>query len=141
MVVLGLILVLAALGFGAYAVWDNTNDVNFQLASQHWTGVPIWVVFVAGAATALVFVLGLWLMSRGARRNRVRRSRLREVERDRDDAYSQLEERRRLEANRVDAPQDTYEGAHADGARIERERADRVDEEADVRAADRSSLS
>jgi len=141
MVVLGLILVLAALGFGAYAVWDNTNDVNFQLASQHWTGVPIWVVFVAGAATALVFVLGLWLMSRGARRNRVRRSRLREVERDRDDAYSQLEERRRHEAERVDVPQDTYEGAHADGARIERERADRVDEEADVRAADRSSLS
>src|SRR5256885_7560243 len=127
MVVLGLVLVLAALGFGAYAVWDNTNDVNFQLASQHWTGVPIWVVFGAGAATGLVFVLGLWLMSRGARRNRIRRSRLREVERDRDDAYSQLEERRRHEAERVDVPQDTYDGANADRTRIERERADRVD--------------
>lgn len=98
MLVLGLLLVLAAVALGAGAIYDGGEDASFELFGQT-IGTTISGVFLAGAFTMLIFFLGLWLLfasSKRARRRRVERKQARA--RQRASVTRMEEERAQLRA-------------------------------------------
>ena len=83
MLVLGLVLVLVAIG-AVVAMVFNGSDTELSLFDGHVHATAL-SVFIAGAATVLLVVLGLALMRLGARRARTNRQntkRLRRLERN-----------------------------------------------------------
>ena len=81
MLVLGIILILLAVGLAVAVVSSGTGDqAALYGGSVH---VPTLVAFLAGAATLLVFIIGLEVARRGVKRaNRSRKNtrRLRKLE-------------------------------------------------------------
>jgi hypothetical protein len=94
MTVLGLLLVLAIAGFAVWLVLENTQDASLTLGSASFDEISVGGVFLVGVASALVFALGLWMLSRGARRARVRRSEVKQLRRERDEAHTELDRTR-----------------------------------------------
>lgn len=84
MVVLGLLLIVAAVIFGTDVVLENTQHSGGTIFNQTIDNLSLGGIFLAGAVTALVLALGLWMMLSGAarkRRKRVeRKSTLRETQ-------------------------------------------------------------
>ncbi len=84
MVVLGLLLVLAAVILGTDIVLENNERLSGTVFNQTLDNVSLGGMFLAGAVTALALALGLWLILGGAarkRRKRVeRKSTLRETQ-------------------------------------------------------------
>lgn len=80
MVVLGIIVLLAAAALVLLLVTAGTSqDVVLDLmGGQQLTTSPIWV-FLAGAVTVLLAVIGFWLISRGTRRAVARRREIRNL--------------------------------------------------------------
>ncbi len=116
MVVLGLLLVVIAAVVGIDIVAENTTGTNGMIFQQTVTGLSLGGIFLAGAITALVLALGLWLMLGGlarSRRKRVaRRSVIRETESQKESLAAenerlarQLEEERQ---SRASAPVSPY---------------------------------
>lgn len=72
MIVFGLVLVAAALGAGVFALDEGGDPVHLHL---HWFTIATngTAMFVAGAASVLVLVLGLWSVRVGVRHARRRR--------------------------------------------------------------------
>lgn len=98
MAVLGLLLMLAAGALTAGVVLNNTNKVSADAFGVTLSNVSVGGIFVAGAVTALVFALGLWMLLQGMRRARRRRLERREIVRDtRDQTASLAAEKERLE--------------------------------------------
>ncbi len=97
MTVLGLLLVLAAAGFTVWLVWENTQDASLTLGSASLDEISVGGVFLAGVATALVLALGLWMLTKGARRARVRRAEVKRLRRERDEAHTKLDRTREQE--------------------------------------------
>jgi len=99
MVFLGLILVAAAIAVGAGVVLDNTDAAHLAVFGQSVPGVSNeWQVFLAGAAVAVVFVVGMSLVFTGAGRRIRNRRDLRDLREEREESLSTLEmEKRRLE--------------------------------------------
>jgi|SRR5664279_67280 hypothetical protein len=84
MVVLGLLLILAAVVLGTDIVLENTHHTGGTIFNQTVSSLSLGGIFLAGAITALVLALGLWLVLGGASRNRrkaaARKSTLRETQ-------------------------------------------------------------
>ena len=91
MIVLGLLFILTAAGAVVFAVVAPSSDV--QTIELSALGVTVsaspLAMFVAGALSVLLFVLGLLLISRGARRRASSRKELRELRKGQADAAAQ----------------------------------------------------
>lgn len=99
MVFLGFLLVAATAAVSVGVVLDNTDAAQLVLFGQTVPGLSSeWQVFLAGAGTAVVFVLGMTLTVMGiARRIRNRRD-LRDLREEHEESLTTLEmEKRRLE--------------------------------------------
>lgn len=117
MVVLGLLLILAAVLFGADVILENTQPFSGTIFNQTITNLSLGGIFLAGAVTALALALGLWLVLGGAARKRrkqvQRKSRLRETESQKETLAEenarlarQLEQERKTKAATAVSPYD-----------------------------------
>lgn len=99
MVFLGFLLVAAAIAVGAGVVLDNTDAAHLAVFGQNVPGLNNeWQVFLAGAAVAVVFVLGMTLTVSGAARRIRNRRDLRDLREEHEESLTTLEmEKRRLE--------------------------------------------
>jgi hypothetical protein len=98
MAVLGLLLMVAAGVLTAGVLLSNTNQISAEAFGVTLSNVSVGGIFAAGAVTALVFALGLWMLLQGMRRARRRRLERREIVRDtRDQTASLAAEKDRLE--------------------------------------------
>jgi hypothetical protein len=123
MIVLGLLLiVLAGAALVAVANEETTGVTASITVLDRTIQFSQLELFLAGAATAAVFLVGLLVLSGGMRRAGVRRRRLREARHETRDRVARLEaEKRQLErqlaadaaAAPVTAPSDTHAGRHA----------------------------
>jgi uncharacterized membrane protein YccC len=101
MMIIGVLLMAAAVVVGTGVVVGNTGTINLDLLGWEITNASVAGVFLLGAALAAVLLVGLWMITTGLRRSRRRRLEVRQARRDRDDALRQQEEERRgLEAER-----------------------------------------
>ena len=82
MAVLGLILVVVAAVVGADIVLENTGSTTGTLFNQTVSDLSLGGVFLAGAVTALVLALGLWLLFGSAARARRRRQEAKQQRRE-----------------------------------------------------------
>lgn len=90
MFVLGLILILVAVGLVLAAVLGGADDdAAFDLGSLEVSGLNVAVVFLVGALTLLLLVLGLGLLRVATRRAAVRRRESKKLDR----LSAQLEQR------------------------------------------------
>jgi hypothetical protein len=93
MLALGLLFILGAAAVTAGAIYDGGESASFELFGQT-IGTTISGVFMAGFATMLVFILGIWMlmssMSRG-RRKRLERKATKSRQRE---SVSKIEEER-----------------------------------------------
>lgn len=98
MALLGLLLMLAAGALTAGVVLSNTDRTSAEVFGVTLSNLSLGGLFLAGAATALVFALGLWALLRGLARSRRRNLERRQVVRDtRDQQASLAAEKARLE--------------------------------------------
>ncbi|GAC1442930.1 MAG: hypothetical protein NVSMB55_14990 [Mycobacteriales bacterium] len=117
MVVLGLLLLLAAGLVTAGMVLQNTDASSASLFGQAVTGT-VGGLFVAGAITGAIAILGVIMMVAGLTRRRARRAGLRRQVRDaRGERKSLAEENARLKNELQARGSATYpaDGAVADG--------------------------
>ncbi|WP_188188723.1 hypothetical protein [Nonomuraea sp. SYSU D8015] len=92
MILLGLLLVLLAVGAVALVLTEETSRYilfGYTFELNHLE------MFLAGAATAAVLVLGLWLLSSGSRRTARQRRRLRSARAEASSRVAQLEDEKR----------------------------------------------
>lgn len=76
MIVLGVLIVVAAAGFGVGVLLDNPEPVALRWYGLTLDGFSGLSTYVAGLVTMLVLLVGLWLVRRGfVRRRRGRASR------------------------------------------------------------------
>ena len=61
MLALGLLFILGAVAVTAGAIYDGGESASFELFGQT-IGTTISGVFMAGFATMLVFILGVWML-------------------------------------------------------------------------------
>lgn len=115
--VLGLLLIVATVVFGADVVLENTQHSGGTIFNQTIDNLSLGGIFLAGAVTALLLALGLWLVLGGAarkRRKRVQhRSTLRETQSQKETLAEenarlarQLEQERQTKAAAVVSPYD-----------------------------------
>ena len=86
MLLLGLLIVAAAVAFATVVTADNLGGgphYSVSLFDHHLATVSTLGAFLAGIALALVFCLGLLMTTAGARRERRRSSELRAARRER----------------------------------------------------------
>lgn len=105
MFVLGLILILLAALLIVAAVMGGADDAaSFDIGSLELTGLNVAVVFLSGALTLLVLVLGLGFLRVAARRSRARRQESKELSK----MSKKLEQREaELRQERADHPTST----------------------------------
>lgn len=87
MVILGLLLVLAALVLGALAVYGLPTSgakVSWDFLGNSISISPTMIFFL-GVAAAVALALGLWLMALGARHSARKRRELKDLRRDQRD--------------------------------------------------------
>lgn len=65
MIVLGVLFVVAAVGFGVGVLLDNAEPVALQWYGLRLDGFSGLSTYVAGLVTMLVVLVGLWLVRRG----------------------------------------------------------------------------
>lgn len=71
MIVLGVLFVVAAVGFGAGMLPDNGEPVSLRWYGLSLDGFSVLSTYVAGLVTMLVLLVGVWLVRRGlGRRSR-----------------------------------------------------------------------
>lgn len=118
MIVLGLLFILTAVGAVAFAVVAPSSDV--QAIDLSALGVTVsaspLAMFVAGALSVFLLVLGLVLINRGVRRRASSRKELRELRKGRADAAAQ----RTTDAGRHSSGKGTTPGATPDHAATNR---------------------
>lgn len=73
MIVFGLLLLLASGAVGLGVVLSNTNATSAEAFGLTVSNITLGGLFLAGAATGLVFMLGLAMLVAGAGRKRRRR--------------------------------------------------------------------
>lgn len=105
--VLGLLLVLlsaAAVVLLAFYNRSGGPDHMVTLFDRELVAIDGWQIFLAGVTLALLFSLGLWMMSAASRRSRAMRAQIRAA---RDEARTAEAERDRL-AGQVDSGHHRY---------------------------------
>ena len=133
MVVLGLLLLLGAGVLTAAVVMANTDTVAVSAFGESASGLTIGGLFLAGAVTGAIAILGLSMILAGASRRRARRVGLKREMRDvRDERETLAEENARLRdeiaTSRSDQPDyvdntvypDDTVGRHADTDKTEK---------------------
>jgi hypothetical protein len=112
MVVLGLLLLLAAGALTAAVVLANTDAATVAAFGQSASGLTIGGLFLAGAITGAIAILGLTMMLAGLARRRTRRVGLKREMRDvRDERETLAEENARLRDELAASRSTTYAGA------------------------------
>ncbi|GIH29770.1 hypothetical protein Aph01nite_80800 [Acrocarpospora phusangensis] len=102
MVLLGLLLIVVAVAaFYEMSMLDNTLSTNVSVLDWTFSLTPL-ELFLAGAATAAAFLVGLALMFSGARRSALRRRRRRDERLAERDRVSRLESEKRDLEKRLD---------------------------------------
>lgn len=98
MALLGLLLMLAAGALTAGVVLSNTDETSAEAFGVTLSNISLGGFFLAGAATALAFALGLWMLLRGLARSRRRSQQRRQTVRETQDQQASLAaEKARLE--------------------------------------------
>src|SRR4051794_27083817 len=137
MLVLGLVLILLAAAVGAGAVFDGGEKASVELLGTT-VDTTVAGVFFTGAATMLLLLLGVWLVTASMGRARRKRAERKDAKRRQRDSVQALEEERaqlRAENERLagqlgsgmgsgvnggsggaDGSRDTRSAASADGA-------------------------
>jgi ABC-type nickel/cobalt efflux system permease component RcnA len=127
MLALGLLFILGAVAVTAGAIYDGGESASFELFGQT-IGTTISGVFMAGFATMLVFILGVWMLMSAMSRGRRKRLERKETKARQRESVSQIEaERAQLRAEneqlqerlgRESRPVDetAMDGTHSTGA-------------------------
>ena len=98
MLALGLLFILGAVAVTAGAIYDGGESASFELFGQT-IGTTISGVFMAGFATMLVFILGVWMLMSSMRRGRRKRLERKATKARQRESVSQIEaERAQLRA-------------------------------------------
>ncbi len=98
MLALGLLFILGAAAVTAGAIYDGGESASFELFGQT-IGTTISGVFMAGFATMLVFILGVWMLTSAMTRGRRKRLERKETKARQRESVSQIEaERAQLRA-------------------------------------------
>ena len=98
MLALGLLFILGAVAVTAGAIYDGGESASFELFGQT-IGTTISGVFMAGFATMLVFILGVWMLTSAMTRGRRKRLERKEAKARQRESVSQIEaERAQLRA-------------------------------------------
>ena len=98
MLALGLLFILGAVAVTAGAIYDGGESASFELFGQT-IGTTISGVFMAGFATMLVFILGVWMLTSAMTRGRRKRLERKETKARQRESVSQIEaERAQLRA-------------------------------------------
>ena len=98
MLALGLLFILGAVAVTAGAIYDGGESASFELFGQT-IGTTISGVFMAGFATMLVFILGIWMLMSSMTRGRRKRLERKETKARQRESVSQIEaERAQLRA-------------------------------------------
>ncbi len=101
MMIIGLLLVVAAVVVGTGVVIGNSESASLEIFDREITDLTGAGVFLLGAATAAVLLIGLWMIAAGLRKSRRRRLEVRQARREREEVLRQQEEdRRALETER-----------------------------------------
>ncbi|MDT7538314.1 MAG: hypothetical protein QOI82_1899 [Actinomycetota bacterium] len=109
MVVLGLLLLLGAGALTAAVVLANTDAVAIVAFGHSATGLTIGGLFLAGAITGAIAILGVTMMLAGLSRRRARRVGLKREMRDaRDERETLAEENARLRDELAASRSTTY---------------------------------
>jgi cytoskeletal protein RodZ len=93
MLALGLLFILGAAAVTAGAIYDGGESASFELFGQT-IGTTISGVFMAGFATMLVFILGLWMFMVAMSRSRRKRLQRKETKARQRESVSQIEQER-----------------------------------------------
>jgi ABC-type nickel/cobalt efflux system permease component RcnA len=93
MLALGLLFILGAAAVTAGAIYDGGESASFELFGQT-IGTTISGVFMAGFATMLVFILGIWMLMSSMSRSRRKRLARKETKTRQRESVSQIEEER-----------------------------------------------
>ena len=93
MLALGLLFILGAAAVTAGAIYDGGESASFELFGQT-IGTTISGVFMAGFATMLVFILGIWMLMSSMSRGRRKRHERKETKARQRESVSQIEEER-----------------------------------------------
>ncbi len=112
MIVLGLLILVAAVAVTVGAIARGGADVSLDFGS-FTVNTDAAGMFLTGAATLLVAVIGLWLLRGGLARSRQRRQEMREL-RDRAARNESAARREREAAADERAQADAETGKHAD---------------------------
>jgi hypothetical protein len=98
MLALGLLFILGAVAVTAGAIYDGGESASFELFGQT-IGTTISGVFMAGFATMLVFILGVWMLMSSMSRGRRKRLERKQTKARQRESVSQIEaERAQLRA-------------------------------------------
>ncbi|MEV4455639.1 hypothetical protein [Microbispora sp. NPDC049633] len=128
MVLLGLLLVLiAAAAVIEVSVNDTANTLPITVLDRTFNLSP-FELFIAGVVTAVVFVVGLLLITGGMRRAAVKRRRLREARLAERDRVSRLEAEKRDLERRLETT--STASSTAERPKVDRDR-DGVDDRAE----------
>lgn len=93
MLALGLLFMIVAAAVTAGALYDGGESATFEIFGQT-VGTTVGGVFVAGLATMLVFLLGVWLLMRSMARSRRKRHERKETRTREQESASKIEEER-----------------------------------------------
>jgi ABC-type nickel/cobalt efflux system permease component RcnA len=93
MLALGLLFILGAVAVTAGAIYDGGESASFELFGQT-IGTTISGVFMAGFATMLVFILGVWMLMSSMTRGRRKRLERKETKARQRESVSQIEQER-----------------------------------------------
>lgn len=95
MLVLGLILIILSVAFGAVAIAFNATagpSSSVTLFGQQVADLIPVQVFIAGFALALIFCIGIWLVAWTERRRRALRAEYKSVRQEAETATAQRDE-------------------------------------------------
>ena len=93
MLALGLLFILGAAAVTAGAIYDGGESASFELFGQT-IGTTISGVFMAGFATMLVFILGIWMLMSSMSRGRRKRHERKQTKARQRESVSKIEEER-----------------------------------------------
>jgi hypothetical protein len=93
MLALGLLLILGAVALTVGAVYDGGDPATVEILGQSLS-TTVAGVFFTGAATMLLFLMGVWLLSASMGRARRKRAERKEAKARQRDSLTRLEEER-----------------------------------------------
>ena len=93
MLALGLLFILVAVGVTAGAIYDGGDSVDVEVFGTT-IGTTASGVFMAGFATMLVFILGIWMLMSATSRGRRKRLERKETKARQRESVSKIEQER-----------------------------------------------